>query len=359
MREKITEKSFSDQSVYVGIDVHLKNWRVSVLTDEIVYKTFSAPPQADKLGKYLRDHFPGAKIQSAYEAGFSGFWLHRELVNLGIESMVVNPGDVPTTDKERRQKEDARDSLKLAQTLRAGHLKGIFVPSEQIQHDRLLVRTREAIVKDLRRSKSRVKSMLYFEGIRYPEGFERDSTHWSRAFITWLEGIGFTHESAKSALNAHLEMVKHTRDQLLKMTRHIREIARQPHYRQKIELLTSVPGIGVLTAFRLLTELETLERFKSFDKLCSYIGLVPSTHSSGDTEIDLGITPRSNNPLRAALVESSWVAVHHDPALSLSFMKLSQRMPKNKAIIRIAKKLLRRIVHVMRHEVKYEKNVVK
>jgi transposase len=114
----------------------------------------------------------------------------------------------------------------------------------------------------------------------------------------------------------------------------------------------------MLTAFRLLTELETLDRFESFDKLCSFIGLVPSTRSSGENEVDRGMTPRRNLSLRAALVESSWTAVRNDPALSLAFMKLCQRMPKNKAIIRIAKKLLRRIVHVLRSRSKYEKNVV-
>jgi transposase len=238
MNAKITKGSFADQSIYVGIDVHLKSWKVSVVSDEIVYKTFSSPPKAEKLWKYLNNHFPGAKLYSAYEAGFSGFWLHRELMNLGIHSMVVNPGDVPTTDKERRQKEDARDSLKIAQTLRAGHLKGIFVPSERVEHDRLLVRTREAIVKDLRRSKSRVKSLLYFQGIGYPQGFERDSTHWSRAFIKWLEEIPFGDESVRASLNAHLEMVGHLRNQLLKITRHIRELSRGLKYGQDMELLT-------------------------------------------------------------------------------------------------------------------------
>jgi transposase len=76
------------------------------MSEDIHYKTFSSPPTTAALSKYLFEHFPGATYHTAYEAGFSGFWLHRELTSLGIKSMVVNPADIPTTDKERTQKED-------------------------------------------------------------------------------------------------------------------------------------------------------------------------------------------------------------------------------------------------------------
>ena len=102
----------------------------AVMTSELSYKTFSSVPNAEKLSAYLKNAFPGATYYSAYEAGFSGFWLHKELTNLGIKSIVVNPADIPTTDKERKQKEDLRDSRKIAQSLRSGQLKGIYIPQE-------------------------------------------------------------------------------------------------------------------------------------------------------------------------------------------------------------------------------------
>jgi transposase len=178
-------------------------------------------------------------------------------------------------------------------------------------------------------------------------------------FITWLENITFEHETGKGALNAHLEMVKQQRGLLLKVTRHLRELSKGPDYKLAVELLTSIPGIGMLTALSLLTELETIERFENFDRLCSYIGLVPSTNSSGDNELDTGITPRRNSRLRAALVESAWIAIRNDPALLVVYQKLCGRMPGNRAIIRIAKKLLSRIVYVLRSKQKYERGVVR
>src|SRR5687768_15800701 len=110
MQQKVTKKTFEGQSIYVGIDVHRKDFKVSVMVGNVLYKTFSAPPQAEIIAKYLRNNFPGGSYYSAYEAGFSGFWLHRSLGRMGINSIVVNAADIPTTDKERTQKEDLRDS---------------------------------------------------------------------------------------------------------------------------------------------------------------------------------------------------------------------------------------------------------
>jgi transposase len=359
MHTKVNESTFAGQPIYVGIDVHLKSWKVTVMAGDIHYKTFSAPPEGDKLANYLKQNFPGADYYSAYEAGFCGFSVHRELTRCGIKSIIVNPADIPTTDKERRQKEDKRDSRKIAKTLQAGQLKAIFVPSDKTQHDRILLRSRDIIVKDLTRNRNRVKSLLYLEGINIPKRFDSRSSYWSNAFIQWLSEITFAHNTARSGLDALLEMVHHLRSLLLRVTRQTRELSKTPPYHENVKLLISVPGIGPLTAMRLLTELETLNRFSDFDQLCSYVGLVPSTNSSGETEIVSGISPRKNSRLRGALIESAWIAIRNDPALLHSYQNLCKRIPGNRAIIRIAKKLLRRIKYVLRTKQTYERGIIK
>lgn len=359
MQEKINEKTFEGQSIYVGIDVHKKDWKVTIMTAELSYKTFSSVPKAEKLGAYLKNNFPGAIYYSAYEAGFSGFWLHKELTGLGINSIVVNPADIPTTDKERKQKEDLRDSRKIAHSLRSGQLKGIYIPNEAVQNDRMLLRTRHAMVKDLKRSKSRIKSMLFFLGVDVPNRFSSSGSSWSKPFIKWLEELSFNYPTAKIGLDAHLDQVRHLRSSVLKLTRQINELAKSNHYQENAALLISMPGIGTLTAMMLLTELGDISRFKTFEDLCSYVGLVPSTSSSGENDIDTGITPRRNARLRSALIESAWVAIRNDPALLSSYQNLIKRMPGNRAIVRIAKKLLRRMTFVLRSKKDYEKGVIK
>src|SRR5271155_5210155 len=98
MENRSNKLNFNGQNIFVGVDVHLKSWKVTIMTNEIIHKTFSQPPQAKVLYQYLEKHFPGATYHSAYEAGFCGYWIHNQLASLGIHSMVVNPADIPTTD---------------------------------------------------------------------------------------------------------------------------------------------------------------------------------------------------------------------------------------------------------------------
>ena len=91
---------FSSQNIYVGFDVHLKDWKVTIMSETLVHKTFSQPPVPKTLHKYLVGNFPGGIYHSAYEAGFCGYWIHNQLLSLGIKSIVVNPADIPTTKKK-------------------------------------------------------------------------------------------------------------------------------------------------------------------------------------------------------------------------------------------------------------------
>ncbi|MDZ7742428.1 MAG: hypothetical protein U5Q03_13815 [Bacteroidota bacterium] len=101
MRVQNNKIDFSGQNIYVGIDSHLKSYKVSLYHDDIALKTFSQDPSPDILVKHLRKNYPNANFFCAYEAGYSGFWLQRSLEKLGINCIVVNPADVPTTDKEK------------------------------------------------------------------------------------------------------------------------------------------------------------------------------------------------------------------------------------------------------------------
>jgi len=107
---------------------------------------------------------------------------------------------------------------------------------------------------------------------------------------------------------------------------------------------------GILTAMTFLTEIGDINRFKNIDHLCSYCGLAPDCHNSGQTERIMGITRRGNIILKTILIECSWMAIRKDPALLLYYKQLLPRMNGNKAIVKVARKLLNRIAYVMRHQ---------
>ena len=356
MQAPSNKLDFSGQNIYAGFDAHLKSWRVTIMTDKLTHKTFSQSPDPKLLHQYLVKHFPGGTYHSAYEAGFCGYWIHNRLTSLGIHSMVVNPADIPTTDKEKVQKEDSRDSRKIAKALRNGDLTAIYVPSLKTLEDRSLVRMRKTLVQDLAKNKSRIKSFLHFHGVALTK---YEGGHWSNRFIKWLEALEMTEPSGEQSLKAIVSVSKDLRASVLQITRQIKALSKTKDYEQPVALLKTIPGIGLLTAMMLLTELETIDRFKKFDQLCSFIGLVPSTHSTGDHQVVSDITPRGNPMLRSALVESAWVAARCDPALTKSYYEYCKRMEPNKAIIRIARKLLNRIQFVLKNKKPYVCSVVK
>lgn len=194
--------------------------------------------------------------------------------------------------------------------------------------------------------------------LRYLNLFQ-NKPRWSKHFINWLNTIEMSEQSGKQALNGIVGASMDLRASVLRATKQITELSKTEQYQQAVYLLRSIPGIGLLTAMTILTELETINRFESFDNLCGFIGIIPSTHSSGENDVVGNITRRGHSILRNAIIESSWVAARLDPALTKSYHDYCKRMEPNKAIVRIAKKLLNRIRYVLKNKQAYVCSVVK
>lgn len=348
--QKYQDLDFRGQDLYIGLDVHKKNWSVVIYNENLEIKRFTQPSDPQLLVAYLHRHFPNATYHTAYEAGFSGFWIHEQLQSLGINNIVINPADVPTTDKEKKQKRDQMDSRKIGQSLRAGRLKGIYIPQEEQLSHRHLMRTRHRLVRDISRYKNRIKSLLNFHGIAMPESLEKGN--WTKASLLWLrEQSGIT-----SSWSYSLELLMDELDHLIvvkqKSDKKILELSTTV-YSKEIKLIRSIPGMGLLGAMIILTEIGDITRFKRLDELCSYVGLIPNVYASGEKEYIGGLTKRSNKYIQPVLIECAWKAMKKDPQLLLSYSELIKRMKGSKAIIRIAKKLLSRIRYVLITEKEY------
>ena len=117
--------SFNNSHFFVGVDTHLKNWKVTIRFNGIELKTFSMNPSPSELFNYLKKNYPGGIYHIVYEAGFCGFWAQRKFEELGLDCIVVNPADVPTSNKEKVNKNDPIDSRKLSRELENKSLNGI------------------------------------------------------------------------------------------------------------------------------------------------------------------------------------------------------------------------------------------
>jgi len=110
------------QHVFIALDVHKRSWVVAIVTEQTDFKTFTQPPEVRLLVSYLHRHFPGATYHCVYEAGYCGYWICEQLRAHGIDCIVINPADVPTTDKEKKHKTNKVDARKLARSLRNASL---------------------------------------------------------------------------------------------------------------------------------------------------------------------------------------------------------------------------------------------
>jgi transposase len=356
MHQQDTQVDFTGQDVFIGIDVGKRRWDVRILVGELYHKKFSQDPEPEQLVRYLHRQFPGAHYHAVYEAGYCGFWIQKQLQALGVYCIVINPADVPTSDKERVHKNNSVDAGKLARNLRNKELKALYVPARAALEDRTLVRMRMMFVRKQTRCKNQIKALLQYYGYHVPE--DLSERYWSRSYIAWIEGLLMEQVSGQHALQALLRELTFLRSQLLTFTRQIRTLAQQDQYRENMRLLCTVPGIALLTAMTLLTELVDIARFHTPGQLASFMGLIPGEHSTGDDVLDTGLTHRRNAFLRYLMIESAWTAVREDPALMQAFFTLSKRMPKTDAIIRIARKLSARIRYVLKTRQSYVTAVV-
>lgn len=350
--EQNKEKSSELENIYVGIDVHKKSWTVTIMSDHLEFKSFSQPPDPEVLMNYLTKHFPQSRYLSAYESGFSGFWSHRSLEQLGVSNLVVHPSDVPTTDKEKKQKRDRLDSRKLAKNLRSGSLTGIHIPEVVIDEDKALVRSRGKLLRDIKRCKNRIKSQLHYWGIVIPEEF--DTSYWSKGFRRWLRELLFENASARLCIEVQLDELEMIEAQKKRLEKQLIVLS-STRYKELSGWLRSITGIGLLGAMTLITEIKDIHRFASLDRLHSFVGLVPNVNGSGDHERVGGITQRHNHYLRPILIQCAWRAAKTDPVLFRDYNRLCKRMKASKAIIRIAKKLLNRVSYVWKHQCDYQR----
>ncbi|WP_410683261.1 transposase [Chitinophaga filiformis] len=167
----------------------------------------------------------------------------------------------------------------MARGLKNNELKAIFVPEEKQEADRALIRSRDRTVKDLTVAKNRIKSFLKIYGITVPEEFTTGK--WTIRFTKWLSQLSFTESSSKRSLQYYLQQANFLMTQRKQIEQEIQSLATGPLYGHKVNLLTTIPSVGMLTAMTFLTEIGGISRFKNIDHLSSYCGLTPDCRNSG------------------------------------------------------------------------------
>jgi transposase len=302
--------------------------------------------------KHLNTKYPGAEYYSAYEAGFCGTGIHEKLTKAGVNNIVINPADLPSTDKEKKNKTDIHDSRSICRNLERGNLRGIYILPVEQQEYRALFRQREVKVRDVTRSVNRLKSFLSFFGVDYASLCAGKNELITGRVIGKLLKLSLSTEAGTIVLKDYIEDILYHRKHLLEITKKLK-LQTQAKYTEEYKLLLSIPGIGPITAMAFLSEIGDFKRFKDPDEYCSFLGLIPWSNSSGETEMTIGIQPRCNKRLRSLLVEASWTAIRKEPALLMYYKKHAVKN-NNHAIVKVARKLAMIVKGVMNRRQIYQ-----
>jgi transposase len=343
------KRDYIGKMVYMGIDVHKKTYCcVSVCEGEVV-KRNTMPSNPEGLLAYIHNFFPEAKIQTAYEAGFSGFHLHRYLVDNGINNIVVHPASIEVSARDR-VKTDKRDALKIAVQLSTHRLKGIFIPSLEQESKRSVSRLRTNFWQLRQQVGAKFKSLLVTQGLVNRNDDTRLSQKWITQKLLEIEKGNYQ----KDFLYSAKFYAKEWEDLTTKLKEICKELKKQADGEKSIHTIyESVPGIGLIHARQLANELGDMRQFRNEKKLFSYTGLTPSEYSSGEYVRQGHISRQGRSVLRKILVEASWTAITKDPSLREVYNRLSHRGGK-RAIVGVARRLVGRIRSCLLNGILYE-----
>jgi transposase len=329
----------------IGIDVHRKFSQVCVL-DQMGHTVRESKLYHEDV-RQMAEFFAGFATATpvAMEATIGWMWITDMLQERGLEVHLAHPPGVRLI-AQSRLKTDRVDARVLAQLLRTGFLPEAYFAPPQVRDHRMLLRHRLLLVKNRTIFKNKVHAVL--------------ARHNVQLHLSDIFGVSGTETLRQLALPKHskrildglLDCIEFLNRQILDLQNYLYRVLKAD---PRIEWLTSIPGIGKLTAHYLLGEIGEVGCFPSAKKLVSYAGLCPSTRRSANTLWHGPTGPAGRSLMKWALVEATHVAIRHDSYFASVFHNVKGRKCKQKAYIAAARKMAQVIWHILREQRPYQR----
>jgi transposase len=298
--------SRSREPIHVGLDVHKDSISVAVLrrADDDAAEVVKILSDEDSVRHYFARFEDPSRLRACYEAGPTGYELHRLLTHLGVRCDVIAPALIPRAPGDK-VKTDRRDCRRLARLHRARELVAVRVPTPREEGIRDLCRARADLLDDLQRSRRRLGSFL----LRHARVY-RDGSPWTGVHDKWLAAQRFD-DPAVQATYAHYRAVATARQaDLDAIEAELRLCRTEEPFADAVHRLAAYRGIADLGALTLAAEVCDWRRFPSAGAFMAFTGLVPSEYSSGGKSRRGHITKTGNAHLRTQLIESAWSYQH-------------------------------------------------
>lgn len=329
--------------LFIGLDTHKEFNEVAYIEEHRgaqpvhLGRVSSSKVAVQKLVRQFESKYPGATLHFVYEAGPCGYWIYRLITSLGHCCYVVAPSLIPKKPGEKI-KTDKRDALKLAKLLKSEDLTPIYVPEPEDEAVRDLSRAREVAMKDLKDAKYQLKALLLRNNINY-----KGTANWSQKHLRWLTELVLPHPAQHIVLQEFLHTITERISRLERLDNELTHHVHQWRYYPVVKAIQAMRGVRLLVATGVVAELGDLSRFDHPRKLMSYLGLVPSEHSSGGKRHIGAITKCGNGRARRLLVEGAHT-YRYAANISTDMQKRQEGLPKDiidiawKAQIRLCKR---------------------
>jgi len=327
-----------DITIFVGLDVHKDSIAIAAADPGREPPRFvgTTGPRLAELLKALDRLGSATQLRLAYEAGPTGYALARSLAARGYACEVIAVAKIPRRPGDRI-KTDRRDALMLARYLRSGELTPVAIPDERDEAIRDLSRAREDAVRARHKARQQLKAMLLRHGHRYS-----GKTSWTAAHERTLARITFDYPAQNLAFAEYRRAVRDTTDRVERLTQALRQQVEDWRFAPVVRAIMALRGIDFVAAAVIISELGDLARFEHPKQLMSFLGLVPSEASTGESRVQGKITRTGNGHVRRILIESAW-AYRYPARMSRDLVVRNQGLPQ--PIQAIAWKAQSRLCH--------------
>ena len=307
--------------IHLGMDVSKNSIAVAVLPpDRDIAEVDKIFHDADSVRRLVKRIGRAKGIWACYEAGPTGYDLHRQLTSMGVRCDVVAPSLIPKGSGDR-VKTDRRDARRLAGLHRAGQLTPIAVPTPAQEGVRDLCRTRGDMVQDLTRGRNRLSGFLLRHSIVW-----RGGSPWTERHRRWLATLSFDDPALGATYSHYLATVKLRDTALEAVEADLLPWCEKDPFGEQVSRLAAYRGVTSIGALCLAAEVFDWRRFPKARPFMSFTGLVPGEDSTGLTKRRGSITRAGNAHLRGQLCEAAW-AYQHSPNVGAGIRERQKGVP--------------------------------
>ncbi len=325
---------------YVGLDVSLKETFICVVDHqgEVVYEGHTKTDPSSIQRKLLKTGVQLDKI--GIETGSLSHWLVTELRKLGLPVLCVDARHMSSILSMNINKTDTNDARGIANAMRGGFYKEVFVKNQELVDTGVLLQSRSTLVQERTKLKNAIRGFLKAYGLTV-------STTGKLLFIKLVrECIQDQISSVQAAIEALLKGYECLTEQITNLEKQISSIARD---NADVQLLMTIPGIGVLTSLSYLVAIGDYTRFKNSKNVAAFLGLTPRQYSSGETQRLGRVSKCGSRQTRSLLVESAVVMLSRTRSWCKPkawALKLQRKKGFKKATVALGRKLAV-IMHAM------------